>query len=136
MHIRDFELGPLRRAEKRSIWLDIAESADGRNWRLPLLTVIGANAGPTLLVLAGVHGDEYEGIAAIPQVHRLINPLDLRGRLVMAPICNIPHTKPHSAAVQSMATTWPAYFPAMLLERSRDRSPAGLTRKLLPHADF
>ena len=66
MHIRDFELERLPRGRKQSAWLDIAGRADGGVWRLPLLTVIGAEDGPTLLVIAGVHGDEYEGIAAIP----------------------------------------------------------------------
>ena len=90
MRIRDFEIDQLPRGEKQSLWLNIAPRADGGNWRLPLLTVIGAEEGPTLLVLAGVHGDEYEGIAAIPKVFRAIKPLDLRGRLLMAPICNMP----------------------------------------------
>ena len=90
MHIRDLEIDELPRGAKQSAWLDIAGRADGGNWRLPLLTVIGAETGPTLLVLAGVHGDEYEGIAAIPQVYRAIKAQDLRGRLIMAPICNMP----------------------------------------------
>ena len=35
-------------------------------------------------------GDEYDGIAAIPQVYREIEPRQLCGRLVMAPVCNMP----------------------------------------------
>ena len=89
MRIRDIELDELRRAEQQSAWLDIAGRAGG-NWRLPLLTAIGAKPGPALPVLAGVHGDEFEGIAAIHQVQRLIDRRELRGQLVMAPVCNMP----------------------------------------------
>ncbi len=57
---------------------------------LTVLATVGATDGPTLAVLAGVHGDEYEGIRAIPQVFRAIDPAELRGRLIMVPVCNVP----------------------------------------------
>ena len=51
----------------------------GATWRLPFLYVIGATAGPTLVVLGAVHGDEYEGVETIPEVFRRIGPDVLRG---------------------------------------------------------
>ena len=90
MHIRDFDLSRLPRAGKERLWLDLSARDGGGSWRLPLMTVSGASEGPTLLVLAGIHGDEYEGIIAIPQVYAQVETSDLRGRLVMAPVCNLP----------------------------------------------
>ena len=52
---------------------------------LPLLYVIGAAAGPTLIVLGAVHGDEYEGVETIPAVFRRVSPDALRGALLMVP---------------------------------------------------
>ena len=52
--------------------------------------MIGATPGPTLLVLGAVHGDEYEGVEAIPAVFRRVAPDVLRGALLMVPICNVP----------------------------------------------
>ena len=89
MHIRDFDLGRLPRAGKERLWLDLSARDGGGCWRLPLMTVNGASEGPTLLVLAGIHGDEYEGIIAIPQVYAQVETSDLRGTLVMAPVCNL-----------------------------------------------
>ena len=136
MQFRDFALDDLPRASKRRAWLDIAPRPDGGNWRLPLLTVIGAEDGPTLLVLAGVHGDEYEGIAAIPQVYKAIEPQALRGRLVMTPVCNIPA---YEAAQRSspidglnLARVFPGDIDATITRQIAD----WLSRKLLPHADF
>ncbi|MCY4538283.1 MAG: M14 family metallopeptidase [Chloroflexi bacterium] len=90
MHFREFSPKCLHGGEKARIWLDVAPRADGGYWRLPILSVAGASDGPTLLVLAGVHGDEYEGIVAIPRLFEVIQPGDLRGRLLMLPVCNVP----------------------------------------------
>ena len=58
MHFRDFNPDSLPGSEKARMWLDIAPRAEGGEWQLPFLSVTGAADGPTLLVLAGVHGDE------------------------------------------------------------------------------
>lgn len=136
MHIHDFELDELRRAEKQSAWLEITGRADGGNWRLPLLTAIGAQDGPTLLVLAGVHGDEFEGIAAIPQVQRLINPRELRGRLVMAPICNMPACEAVQRSSPIDGLNLARVFPGDAAGSITRQIAWWLTQKLLRQADF
>ena len=55
-----------------------------------MLAAAGHGDGPTLAVLAGVHGDEYEGIRAIPRIFRALDQADLRGRLIAVPVCNVP----------------------------------------------
>lgn len=136
MRIRDFEIDQLPRAEKQSAWLDIARRADGGNWRLPLLTVLGAEEGPTLLVLAGVHGDEYEGIAAIPQVFRAFKPQDLRGRLVMAPVCNMPAYEARQRASPSDGLNLARVFPGDADATISRQIAFWLTQKLLSQANF
>jgi len=136
MNIRDFELDQLRRKGKQSTWLEIAGRADGGKWRLPLLTVIGAEAGPTLLVLAGVHGDEFEGIAAIPQVYGAINPNDLRGRLVMAPICNMPAYEAVQRTSPIDGLNLARVFPGAADGTITRQIAWWITRKLIRQADF
>ncbi len=135
-HIRDFELDSLPRAGKQSAWLDFAARTGGGHWRLPLLTVIGAEAGPTLLVLAGVHGDEYEGIAAIPQVFRETEPQKLRGRLIMVPVCNAPAYEAAQRSSPIDGLNLARVFPGDI-DGTVTRQIAGwLCQRLLPHADF
>jgi predicted deacylase len=50
--------------------------------------ITGARPGPTLLISAGVHGDEYEGMAAIRRLRRQIAPDLLSGRLILVPVVN------------------------------------------------
>ncbi len=136
MHIRDFKLDELPPGAKQSAWLDIARRADGGYWRLPLLTVIGAETGPTLLVLAGVHGDEYEGIAAIPQVYSAIKPRELRGRLVMAPICNMPAYEALQRSSPIDGLNLARVFPGDINGTITRQIAGWLSQKLLSQADF
>lgn len=54
------------------------------------LRITGSRPGPELLILGGVHGDEYEPIEAIRQLATRIDPANLAGRVVLMPIANGP----------------------------------------------
>jgi predicted deacylase len=80
-------------AEKRKpgrdyAWLDVTRLASGAELRLGLHTVTGAKTGPTLGILATVHGDETMGLMA---VRRLLQELDVKtlsGRVAAIPVAN------------------------------------------------
>lgn len=55
---------------------------------LPVLVVRGESDSPVLLVAAGVHGNEYEGMEAIRHVWRDLDPSRMSGTFVGLPICN------------------------------------------------
>jgi predicted deacylase len=46
--------------------------------------------GPTLLIMAGNHGDEYEGQIAVSNLARELGPADICGRLILMPMVNYP----------------------------------------------
>ncbi|MEX0642767.1 MAG: succinylglutamate desuccinylase/aspartoacylase family protein [Pirellulales bacterium] len=50
--------------------------------------VDGADAGPRLLITGGVHGDEFESMAAIRRLFTAIRPTELRGSVVLVPVVN------------------------------------------------
>ena len=54
------------------------------------MTVIRNGPGPVVLMLAGVHGDEYEGQIALGKLARDLDPGDLRGALIILPAVNTP----------------------------------------------
>jgi predicted deacylase len=56
---------------------------------LPVLAARGKQAGPALLVTGGVHGDEYEGPAAIQALFNELDAGQLRGTLVGLPVVNV-----------------------------------------------
>ena len=55
---------------------------------LPLIVIRGESAGPLFIVVAGVHGDEYEGPQAIWEVAQGLPPSSLHGTLLALPVCN------------------------------------------------
>lgn len=55
---------------------------------IPLHIIRGAESGPTLLILAAIHGDEYEGVQTLIELGRLLSPEDIRGTVLMVPIAN------------------------------------------------
>lgn len=62
----------------------------GAGVTLPIFHIVGGNSGPRVAILAGVHGDEFEGQVA---VRRLLATLDvelLRGEVVVVPRANPP----------------------------------------------
>lgn len=54
------------------------------------ITMIKNGEGPTLVVSAGVHGDEYEGQIAVATLARQLEPEDIQGRLILLPMVNFP----------------------------------------------
>jgi predicted deacylase len=48
----------------------------------------GTSDGPHLLITAGVHGDEFEGVAAVHRLMRRIDATELCGRVTLVPVVN------------------------------------------------
>ncbi len=51
-------------------------------------TIQGAQDGPHLLITGGVHGDEFEPMAAARRLIREVQPESLSGRLTIVPVVN------------------------------------------------
>jgi predicted deacylase len=54
------------------------------------MTSIKNGEGPTLVIMAGNHGDEYEGQIAISNLALTLEPGDILGRLILLPMVNAP----------------------------------------------
>jgi len=63
-------------------------SSTGPSAELNVLTLRGPSPGPTALIVAGIHGDEYEGPAAIHQVAAALRPEDLSGTVILIPVAS------------------------------------------------
>ncbi len=54
------------------------------------IAVLRNGDGPTLVISAGVHGDEYEGQIAVSGLIRTLDATDIRGRLILLPMVSFP----------------------------------------------
>lgn len=57
---------------------------------VPYVTIEGRSTGPRLTVLAGVHGCEYVGMAALREFIAEVNPAELSGIITAVPVVNLP----------------------------------------------
>ncbi|NWG20976.1 MAG: succinylglutamate desuccinylase/aspartoacylase family protein [Chloroflexi bacterium] len=83
----DLRYRPLRRERLRYAF---APGIDGTSLTIPLEIICGASDGPHLAVVAGVHGDELEGVRAIQALSTAITCEGLAGTLLLVPIANLP----------------------------------------------
>jgi predicted deacylase len=83
-----------------------------------------------------VHGDEYEGIEAIPQAFVDVDPAVLSGTLVMVPACNLPayEAAQRSSPIDGMNLA--RVFPGKDNGTVTERIAYALTEQLLCRADF
>jgi uncharacterized protein len=52
--------------------------------------VVKNGSGPTILLQAGNHGDEYEGQIALTRFIREVDPAAVQGRIIVLPAANLP----------------------------------------------
>ncbi len=68
--------------------IDLTELEGGLRVEIPFFVLVGETLEPRVLVIAGVHGDEYEGVAALQDLAKEINPKKLGGTLILVPVAN------------------------------------------------
>jgi predicted deacylase len=124
--IDEFAPSQLQQGLKQRLSLHVATDLMGP-LTLTALTVAGAAPGPTLLAVAGVHGDEYEGMEAIRHIFHRLDPQAMTGTFIGIPVAN-----PLAYASRSRAT--PAHVDGFNLARVFPGDPNGtLTRRLAHH---
>ncbi|MDE0042241.1 MAG: succinylglutamate desuccinylase/aspartoacylase family protein, partial [Candidatus Poribacteria bacterium] len=83
-----------------------------------------------------VHGNEYEGVEAIPRIYEQVEPDVLHGTLVMLPVCNMPayETGTRNSPIDGLNLA--RVFPGDAHGTITRRIAYWLTHKLIKHADF
>ena len=101
----------------------------------PLCVIRGVD-GPTALICAGNHGDEYEGQIIVRRLFDVLTQSDVAGRLILAPALNMP-------AVQSCSRISPLdggnlnrSFPGAAYASPTQEIAGFVATQLLPKADL
>ena len=95
---------------------------------VPVVELAGSGPGPRLTVLAGVHGCEYAGMAAVRRWTAALAQRDLHGTVVAVPVLNLP----------AFRSRTPFVLPddGKNLNRCFPGDPAGTLADRLAHAVF
>lgn len=79
-----------KQAEPGKFQTKLSVNTTGGQLDIPVNLVNGAHPGPTSLLLAGAHGDEFEGPEAIRRWWHAATPGELSGRVILIPALNLP----------------------------------------------
>ena len=134
--------------KSRSV-LEAARGAQGVRAQVPVLTVSGARPGPTAVIMAGQHGRELNGIAAIEQVFESLDPARMKGTVVFLPVMNPVAIRMHQQDYPTEAGRYRPIGASLNMNMNRAWSREGMQEptyisavaetvweKYLRHADF
>lgn len=86
--IETFDVDQIPEGTAAKIELASVQTHNGRLC-IPALVVRGEHPGPTVMAVAGVHGNEYEGQEAVRNVYESLDPQSLAGTFFGIPVCNV-----------------------------------------------
>ncbi|MCA9023904.1 MAG: succinylglutamate desuccinylase/aspartoacylase family protein [Planctomycetaceae bacterium] len=100
------------------------------------ISMIANGDGPTVLLMAGNHGDEYPGQIAIMRLMRELSAEQVTGRLIMIPILNVPASRAATRLSPLDGKNLNRCFPGDPLGAVCEMIAHYLTTVLFPLADF
>ena len=123
-----FLLGEHRvaRGERSDFSLDIPSTEHDTATQIPVTVVHGSAAGPTALMVAGVHGYEFAPIIAADRLVRAVQPTELRGSLIVVRVAHLSAFENRSPYVNP--------YDRKNLNRSFPGSPDGTQTERIAHA--
>lgn len=130
-----FDLGQINSGAKASFILEFA-AGETKTSIIPVNVVKGIHPDPVLLVLAAVHGDEYEGVQTVIELFNNVKPDQIRGTLVMVPVANVPSYYGVSRTTPEDGCNLAREFPGNPEGSVTQRLAWHLARRLIDKADF
>lgn len=120
---------------RRAIKLPVTTNLSGGEVALWVHVVRGAQPGPTLVLLGGMHGDEWFTIEPIRRLLELTDPATLRGTVIAVPFVNSQALGQHMRNMPDNTDSpdMNRLFPGPLTNTS-DQIIAKLTKEVVSHA--
>ncbi|SEQ46022.1 hypothetical protein/N-alpha-acetyl-L-2,4-diaminobutyrate deacetylase [Virgibacillus subterraneus] len=135
LHADHFELSRSLQPGKYSYLLTFDEQ-QSEEAVIPVNIIQGKGDGQLLLVFAGVHGDEYDGIETLIKLYRKLNPEEINGTLVMIPVANVSSYRHISRVSRVDGENLARMFPGNPEGLYTARLAWYLKEKFIRHADF
>ncbi len=120
--------------DKRELELRISESFAGHSEDTPVLVIRGVTPGPTVCLVAGVHGDELNGIEIVRSIFESTTPRALSGTLIGLPVANLLGLRRSSRYLPDRRDL-NRYFPGHPSGSSASRIASALFNEVVSHCD-
>jgi len=104
---------------------------------IPLpIGVIAGDTGPTALLTAGNHGDEYEGIVILQRLFHDLDPDQVHGRIIFMPSLNLPAVREYQRTSPLDGANMNRVFGDPALSGPTREIAAFVEKTLISQADF
>ena len=80
--ITELDVGDLAAGKVHRFMFRTAETSIGQFWYTPVIVAKGASPGKRVLIVAGVHGDELNPVAAVQQTMESLDPARMAGSVI------------------------------------------------------
>lgn len=116
-------------------YIEIDQNIAGSLLRIPIVLINGSSKGPVLFLCAGVHGDEYAGIAAINTTCQHLNPQDMKGAVVAIPVMNVPAFEAGSRTGPTDGLNLNRVFPGNSRGSITEKIASAVFTEIIPNVD-
>ena len=130
------DIAGLPAGHRETLLLSAVRLGDGSTLQVPIRIAVGRRPGPTLAVVAGVHGDEPDGMAAVLDLWGELPNLDLMGTLILIAIANPMAFGAHQRRSPIDGVDLNRVFPGTSVGTASDRLADALYRTITENADF
>ncbi|MEG3133804.1 succinylglutamate desuccinylase/aspartoacylase family protein [Rouxiella sp. T17] len=111
-------------------------SGKGINVQSDFLCCINNGAGPTVLLCAGIHGDEYEPQTVLRHLAESLETEQITGRLIIIPAINYPAAQSGARVSPVDGQNMNRVFPGKADGTPTERLAAFITREVFPSTDL
>lgn len=130
------EFEALPSASAHTFDLAVTRLADASWLSVPIRVFVGARPRPRLAAIAGVHGDEPEGMLALLDFAAQCDPARLHGTVVLVPVANPPAFAAHQRRSPLDGTDLNRTFPGNPDGTPSERLAHRLIQDIVTGADF
>jgi uncharacterized protein len=112
-------------------WVQPVSSTD-----MPMTVMHGQQPGPVLMLVAGVHGDEYPSVWALQTLTAQINPKQLHGTLIILQVANLEGFHARQRLTPNDAKNLNRVFPGRAEGTLTEQIAYFITHQLIAKTDF
>lgn len=117
--------------------IDIPAGESDPKTFIPITVVSGAKVGPTLLMVAGVHGYEFAPILAAERLAEEVSPNELAGKLIIVCVAHISSFEARSPFINPYdRKNLNRSFPGNPKGTQTERIAYALSTEIIPNADI
>jgi len=130
------DVAALPAGHRETLLLAVVRLGDGSTLQVPIRIAVGGKPGPTLAIVAGVHGDEPDGMVALLDLWDELPSLDLIGTLILVAIANPMAFAAHQRRSPIDGVDLNRVFPGNPAGTVSERLADALYRVVTENADF